>query len=307
MFPVSDKAVDIVDALAQYAKPISAYYGATCRSLLVEEGRVRGVVLNDNQIIYGDSVILATGGVSYPTTGSTGDGHDMAKNVGHRIVPLTPSLIPFVCHTTVCRDLMGLSLKNVTLSVYETQTNRCVFSELGEMLFTHFGVSGPLVLSASAHLRPMKPKKYYLTIDMKPGLDEAQLDARIRRDFSENIHRTFRNSLGRLLPAKMISVIVKQSGIAPNLKVNQITKEQRLQLVKTIKQFRLPVDGFRPIEEAVVTAGGVDVKEVNPKTMESKLIEGLYFAGELLDLDAYTGGFNLQIAFSTGYLAGYYA
>ena len=275
--------------------------------MVVEENKVIGVVTTEGKKISASSVILATGGVSYPTTGSTGDGFRMATAIGHTVTSITPSLVPLVCHTTVCRDLMGLSLRNVTLTVKNTQTQKVVYSELGEMLFTHFGISGPLVLSASAHMRPMKPNEFQCSIDLKPALSETQLDARVLRDFNENLHKTLRNSLGKLLPAKIIPVIIKRSGISPDIKVHDITKEQRLSLVKTIKNFELDVHGFRPIDEAIVTAGGISVNEIHPKTMESKLISGLYFAGEMIDVDAYTGGYNLQIAFATGYLAGLYA
>jgi predicted Rossmann fold flavoprotein len=202
---------------------------------------------------------------------------------------------------------MGLSLKNVAIKVYDTKKKKEIYDDFGEMLFTHFGVSGPMILSASAHMRDMTKERYEIFIDLKPALDENQLDARLLRDFELNIHRTLRNSLGMLLPAKMIPVVIKRSGISPDTKVNQITKEQRKSLVNTIKNLAFDIDGFRPIEEAIVTAGGISVQEINPKTMESKLCKGLFFAGEVLDLDAYTGGFNLQIAFSTGYLAGFYA
>ena len=304
VFPVSDKAVDIVDALTHYAKGATFLFNTVCKSIQIKEGRVTGVVTEEGQIIPASSVILATGGVSYPTTGSTGEGLTIAKDLGHTIVPVTPSLVPLVCHSTICRDLMGLSLRNVTVTVKNKKTQQTVYSELGEMLFTHFGVSGPLILSASAHLRPMEPDKYLCIIDLKPGLTDEQLDARILRDFNENIHKTLRNSLGKLLPAKMIPVMIKKSRISPDIKVHEITKEQRKSLVYTIKNFELSIYGFRPIEEAIVTAGGVCVKEINPKTMESKLVSNLFFAGEMLDLDAYTGGYNLQIAFATGNAAG---
>ncbi len=304
VFPVSDKAVDIVDALAFYAKGANFMYNTVCHSVVVEEGKAVGVITEDGRHISASSVIIATGGASYPTTGSTGDGVKFAQEVGHSITPLAPSLVPLVCHTTVCRDLMGLSLRNVTLTIENNENSRVVFSELGEMLFTHFGLSGPLVLSASAHMRPMKPNLYQCIIDLKPALSQAQLDARILRDFEENLHKTLRNSLNKLLPSKIIPVMIKKAGLSPDIKVHDITKEQRLSLVNTIKNFRLDVYGFRPIEEAIVTAGGISVREINPKTMESKLISGLYFAGEVIDIDAYTGGYNLQIAFSTGYLAG---
>ncbi len=304
VFPVSDKAVDIVDALAQYAKGATFLYNTVCKSIVVENQKAVGVVTEDGKTIAASSVIIATGGVSYPTTGSTGDGFTMARELGHTITPLVPSLVPLVCHSTLCRDLMGLSLKNVTVTVQNKKNQQTVYSELGEMLFTHFGLSGPLILSASAHMRPMEPNLYCCSIDLKPGLTESQLDARILRDFSENLHKTLRNSLGKLLPAKMIPVMIKRAGIPPDTKVHDITKEQRLDLVHAIKNFTLDIFGFRPIEEAIVTAGGICVKEINPKTMESKQINNLYFAGEMLDLDAYTGGFNLQIAFATGNAAG---
>ncbi len=304
VFPVSDKAVDIVDALASYARNATFHYNTTCQSIVVEEGKAVGVVTSDGKTIPASSVIVATGGVSYPATGSTGDGLQMAQDLGHQITTLTPSLVPLVCHSTICRDLMGLSLRNVTVTINNNQNGQIVFSELGEMLFTHFGVSGPLILSASAHMRPMIPNQYTCSIDMKPALDENQLDARILRDFNENLHKTLRNSLGKLLPAKMIPVMIKRAGISPDIKVHDITKEQRHALVKAIKNFTLNIYGFRPIEEAIVTAGGICVNEINPKTMESKLVNNLYFVGEMLDVDAYTGGYNLQIAFATGYAAG---
>ncbi len=304
VFPVSDKAVDIVDALASYAKNAIFYYNTACKSIVVEDGKAVGIVTTTGETIPASSVIVATGGVSYPSTGSTGEGLQMAQDLGHTLTPPTPSLVPLVCHSTVCRDLMGLSLRNVTVSIKNNQNGQTVFSELGEMLFTHFGVSGPLILSASAHLRPMEPNKYTCSIDMKPALNESQLDARILRDFSENLHKTLRNSLGKLLPAKMIPVMIKRAGISPDIKVHDITKEQRHSLVYAIKNFTLDIYGFRPIEEAIVTAGGVCVKQINPKTMESKLVSNLYFIGEMLDVDAYTGGYNLQIAFATGYAAG---
>ena len=307
VFPVSDKAVDIVDGLALYAKGANFMYNTVCRSVVIEDGKVVGVVTDDGQNIPATSVIIATGGISYPATGSTGDGLEIARQVGQPVVSTTPSLVPLVCHTTVCRDLMGLSLRNVTLSVENVDSGKIVYLELGEMLFTHFGISGPLVLSASAHMRPMKPNLYRCRIDLKPALSTEQLDARVLRDFEENLHKTLRNSLNKLLPSKIIPVMIKKAGLSPELKVHSITKEQRLSLVNAIKNFSLDVFGFRPIEEAIITAGGVAVGEINPKTMESKRISGLYFAGEVLDLDAYTGGYNLQIAFSTGYLAGMYA
>ena len=268
---------------------------------------VRGALTEGGEKILADAVIVATGGKSYPATGSTGDGYQLARQAGHRVTPLRPSLIPLVCKEKYCRDMMGLSLKNVTLRVVDTQSGKEVFSELGEMLFTHFGVSGPLVLSASCHMQPDKNgslERYRLYIDWKPALSIQQLDARILRDFEQFINKDFINSLGQLLPRKAIQPVAKLSGIPFETKINQITREQRLGLVELIKAMPITPVAFRPIEEAIVTAGGVDVAQINPKTMESKLVSGLYFAGELLDVDGYTGGFNLQIAFSTGYAAG---
>ncbi len=307
VFPVSDRAVDIVDALVQYAKGSTMLTESVCEHLLMQDDKVIGVLLSNGSKIYGSSVIIATGGASYPGTGSTGDGYALAQQAGHTIVPIAPSLVPVVCHTTDCRDLMGLSLRNVTLKAIDRHTGKIVFEELGELLFTHFGLSGPLILSASAKMRPMEPDRYRIAIDCKPGLDMQQLDHRLQKDFQLNIHKSLRNSLGKLLPSKLIPVVIKRAGISPDTKVNQITKEQRLQLKTVIKDLDFTVYNFRPIDEAIVTTGGVHTKEVDPKTMESKLLSGLFFAGEVLDLDAYTGGFNLQIAFSTGYTAGYFA
>lgn len=304
VFPVSDKAVDIVDALVSYAAGANQRMNTVCTGILKQGSHVIGVELQDGERLLGSSVIVTTGGLSYPATGSTGDGYDWAVKLGHTIIPTGPSLVPVESDVSICRDLMGLSLKNVRLSIFNTQTKKCIFSEIGEMLFTHFGLSGPLILSASAHMRPMKPDRYEAVIDLKPGLNEQQLDARLLRDFQDNVQRTFHNSLGKLLPRALIPVIVRFSGIPKDTRIPQITKVQRHKLLQCIKQFTLPIKGFRPVEEAVVTAGGIAVQEIDPKTMESKYIKGLYFAGEILDLDAYTGGFNLQIAFSTGYAAG---
>lgn len=315
VFPVSDRASDIVYALVRRATDSGCRITQACvRSLLLEpdeEGRthVCGVVTEDEQEIRSHSVIVATGGKSYPMTGSTGDGYRLARQAGHQVTPLRPSLIPIVCEEKLCRDMMGLSLKNVTLTVVDTVSGKEVFSELGEMLFTHFGVSGPLVLSASCHMQPDKNgslSRYRLYIDWKPALSEQQLDARILRDFEQFINKDFINSLGLLLPKKSIQIIAGLSGIPFETKINQITKTQRTALIQVMKAMPLTPKAFRPIEEAIVTAGGVDVAQVNPKTMESKLVDGLYFAGEVLDVDGYTGGFNLQIAFSTGFAAGTY-
>lgn len=304
VFPVSDKSVDIVDALVKAVQKNADIIEGEAKAIIAPNGFVTAVKLNDGRILDADSVIVATGGISYPTTGSTGDGYKMAKTLGHTVTPLTPSLVGLECHEGFCTRLAGLSLKNVTLSVFEDGKKKPLYKEMGEMLFTHTGISGPLTLSASAHLRYMDKKKYFAEIDLKPALDEAQLDKRLLRDFEESLNRDFANSLDKLLPKSIIPVIINMSGIAPHTKVNQISREQRLSLINAIKHFRLIITGFRPIEEAIITSGGISVKEIDPATMMSKLIGGLFFAGEIIDVDAYTGGFNLQIAFSTGFLAG---
>ena len=305
VFPVSDKASDIVDALVNAVRKSGVkILTAEAEEILTENFSVTGVRTRDGEILEADSVILATGGMSYPVTGSTGDGYKMAGRLGHTVTPLKASLVPLNVKQGFCSRLSGLSLKNVTLTVYESGRKKPVFSELGEMLFTHFGISGPLVLSASAHMRKMGSAEYVAYIDLKPALDEQKLDSRILRDFEEEKNRDFANSLDKLLPKSIIPVIISLSGIAPDTKVNQISREQRARLCGVLKALRLDITGFRPIEEAIITGGGISVKEINPSTMESKLVSGLFFAGEIIDADAYTGGFNLQIAFSTGHLAG---
>lgn len=305
VFPVSDKAADIASALYRYAKEAGAdYINGEVKEILSDANKISGVKLNGGETLYASAVVVATGGKSYPGTGSTGDGYKFASSLGHTVITPTPSLVPVETNEKWCRDAMGLSLKNVTLTVTDTEKNKKLFSQLGEMLFTHFGVSGPLVLSASSHMKQEKLKTYKLTIDLKPALTIEQLDKRIQRDFAENLNRNFINSLGALLPRKLIPVIVKLSGIEGETKVNQITRTQRLALCETIKGLTVTPKAFRPIEEAIITSGGVKISEINPKTMQSKLCGGLYFAGEVIDVDAYTGGFNLQVAFSTGYLAG---
>ncbi len=305
VFPVSDKAVNIVDALVNAVKKSGVkIINATAKEIITEENSVKGVMLQNGEVITANAVILATGGMSYPLTGSTGDGYKMAQKLGHTVTELKPSLVPLNVHEGFCEMLAGLSLKNVTLSVFEDGKKKPVFSELGEMLFTHFGISGPLSLSASAHMRKMGKTNYTAVIDLKPALSLEQLDKRILRDFEEEKNKDFLNSLDALLPKSLIPVIISLVRIAPNTKVNQISREERLRLVSLIKNFSLKITGFRPIEEAIITGGGISVKEINPSTMESKIISGLYFAGEIIDVDAYTGGFNLQIAFSTGFLAG---
>lgn len=305
VFPVSDKACDIVDALVKGVKQNGAHIiNGRAVSVIAENGCVNGVKLENGEIINADGVIIATGGMSYPLTGSTGDGYKMAEKLGHTVTELKPSLVPLTVHEGFCERLSGLSLKNIILSVFEEGKKKPVFSELGEMLFTHFGISGPLVLSASAHMRKIGQKQYTAVIDLKPGLTLNQLNVRILRDFDEAKNRDFANSLDRLLPKSLIPVIITLSGIPRDEKVNQISREQRERLCSVIKNMTLHITGTRPIEEAIITGGGISVKEINPSTMESKIIKGLYFAGEIMDVDAYTGGFNLQIAFSTGFTAG---
>ncbi len=302
VFPESDKASDIVNALEKEIKRLKiTVKEERVTDLLIESNTIHGVKCESENEYKGNSVLIATGGKSYPLTGSTGDGYELSKTAGHTIIPPTPSLIPIITKEKDVKDMQGLSLKNVTLTVFENSKE--IYNELGEMLFTHFGISGPLVLSSSAHIRDIKNKKYNLEIDLKPGLSNEQLDKRLLRDFSQNLNRDIINSLGALLPRKMIPVVLKYSKIPFNMKINEITKEQRQSLLKTIKAFPLTVSGFRPIDEAIITSGGIDVKEINPKTMESKLIKNLFFAGEIIDVDAYTGGFNLQIAFATANLA----
>lgn len=305
VFPVSDKASDIVDALAAFAGRYAETVKGRAVKLLIDGGKVCGAETEDGEIIYADKVIIATGGLSYPATGSTGDGYELARQAGHKVVPPVPSLVPLEIHEGFCSRLMGLSLRNVALKVLDAEKGgKEIYKDFGEMLFTHFGVSGPMVLSASAHMRDMRRGRYKIVIDLKPALSPEQLDARILRDFSENTNRNFINALNSLLPKKLVPVIVSLSGISPSEKVNQVTKEQRRRLAELLKGLTVTVTGFRPIAEAIVTSGGVDVSSIDPKTMESKLVSGLYFAGEVIDADAYTGGYNLQIAFSTGRLAG---
>lgn len=304
VFPVSDNAEDIVDALYREMKRLGVkIVHKRVNSLILEDGRCCGVFADGKEYRSG-SVLIACGGLSYPKTGSTGDGYSLAESAGHTITELKPSLVPIVSGDKYCAELMGLSLRNVTLKLYDGK--KVIFSELGEMLFTHFGVSGPLVLSAGSHIRKMQPNRYSFKIDLKPALSAEQLDSRIQRDFAENLNRDFPNGIRKLLPAKLIPVIVKLSGIEPERKINSITKEERRRFGELIKAFPVSIKGFRPIDEAIITSGGVSVKEIDPKTMESKLTEGLYFAGEVIDVDAYTGGFNLQIAFSTAYAAALY-
>ena len=304
VFPESDKSSDIVLALKKRLAKNRARV-LICdgvREILTEGGRVKGVKTEKGRTVLAEKVILCTGGKSYPCTGSDGFGYELSKSAGHTVTELKPALIPLETKEEWAAELQGLSLKNIEIRL--TENGKKVYDDFGEMLFTHFGISGPVVLSSSCHIEDIKNKEYKIEIDLKPALDEAQLDSRILRDFGENANKNFENALGGLYPQKLIPVIIKLSGIDPYKKVNSVTREERKRLVSLTKRLTLTVKAFRPIAEAIVTDGGVNVKEINPSTMESKITEGLYFAGEIIDVAAYTGGYNLQIAFSTGYLAG---
>lgn len=313
IFPVTDKSIDVLKCFTKKMKElnIKVEYSTKVEELLVEENKVVGVIANGNKI-EADKVILATGGKSYPLTGSTGDGYELVKKLGHTVTEIKPSLVPLESyHKDMCKELQGLSLRNVKIKLKDVENNKIIYEDFGEMIFTHFGVSGPTILSSSAHLvryknieEKLKNKKIILNIDFKPALTEEKLDERILRDFSKQNNKQFKNSLNELLPQKLIRTVVETSKINPDKKVNEITKEERKNLVKLLKEFNMEIKGFRSIEEAIITSGGINIKEINPKTMESKIIQGLYFAGEIIDVDSYTGGFNLQIAYSTGYVAG---
>ena len=348
VFPVSDSSQDVRQAFIKILKKLNVRIelNAKVKEILVEgietrkeqeieQNEEKNCEINkeikhkEKKKVYGvrvdidgkdsnilaDKIILATGGKSYPGTGSTGDGYEIAKKLGHTITKIRPSLVPLTANKEnslkICKALQGLSLKNVGIVIKDTTKNKTIYEDFGEMLFTHFGVSGPTILSSSAHLlrykdvdNLMQNGNIVLDIDLKPALSNEKLDERVLRDFSEEKNKEFKNSLDKLLPKKMIPVIVEVSGINPDKKVNEITKKERQKLVEALKKLEIKIDGFRPIEEAIVTSGGINIKEINPKTMESKLVKGLYFAGEIIDVDAYTGGFNLQIAYSTGYTAG---
>lgn len=307
VFPVSDDANDVVSALVRRAARSGAVirYRSPVTSIEVSDGAVKGVALKNSETIECDSVVLATGGVSYPGTGSTGDGYKMAQKLGHTIAPLKPSLVPLVSTEKWVKDLQGLTLKNIAITIYDRNRKK-VYTDFGEMLFTHFGVSGPVILSASRHIIQYGYRDVFLSIDLKPALSPEILDSRIQRDFEKYSRKQFKNSLDDLLPRKMIPVIVDLSGISADKPVNQVTKTERRTLVSLLKGLTLEISGSRPISEAIVTAGGICTDEIDPATMESKLIKGLFFAGEIMDVDGYTGGFNLTIAFSTGYVAGMY-
>ena len=299
VFPVSDRSADIIGALERQLKR----YGVERRQervtgLFVQDGKI-AAVKTEKGIISAKRVLLCTGGASYPLTGSTGDGYELARSVGHTIVPPTGSLVPLLSSED-CGKMQGLSLRNTELKLVDSK-NKVIFKDFGELLFTHFGLSGPMALSASAHLK--EGVSYRVVLDLKPALDEAKLDARFLRDLEKYANRSMENALADLYPHSMIPVLLERCGIDPTMQANSLTKQQRRTLLEQTKAFSLPVLGTRPVEEAIITRGGVNVKEIDPKTMESKLVEGLYFAGELLDCDAYTGGFNLQIAWSTAYAA----
>ena len=313
VFPVTDKSIDVVNCFLKRINElgIKCKLNTRVEKILIKENKVLGV-RTEKEIIQADKIILATGGKSYPLTGSTGDGYKMASELGHEIVKIKPSLVPLeVYEKDECKSLQGLSLKNIKIKFIDIEKNKIIYEDFGEMIFTHFGISGPTILSGSAHLvryknidELLKNKKIKLNIDLKPALTEEQLDNRILRDFKEVKNKQFKHSLDKLLPQKMIQTIIENSKIDPEKRVNEITREERKRLINNLKKLEVTIKGFRPVEEAIITSGGVNVKEINPKTMESKLINGLYFAGEIIDVDAYTGGFNLQIAYSTGYTAG---
>ena len=334
IFPVTDKSLDVLKCFTKKLKELNVKieYNMKVTEIVPrdEDGKLKVKVVKNKENTSGnlnecytkeknnirtfetDKVILATGGKSYPLTGSTGDGYELVRKLGHTVTKIRPSLVPLEAfEQNMCKDLQGLSLRNVNIELKNKENNKIIYQDFGEMLFTHFGVSGPTILSGSAHLvryknidELLKNKRIVLSIDFKPALSEEKLDERILRDFAEFKNKQFKNSLDKLLPQKLIPVIIERSGINPNKKVNEINKKERHGLVNLLKNFEVTIRGFRPIDEAIVTSGGINIKEINPKTMESKFVDGLYFAGEIIDVDAYTGGFNLQIAYSTGYTAG---
>lgn len=306
VFPVSDKASDVVDALRRFLINNKVeIVNDKVEEILTDNGRVRAVKTQNGKKFLADKVILCTGGKSYPKTGSTGDGYALARKVGHTITPIRPSLVPLVVKQKFCQELQGLSLKNVSIKLIDKKKSKVQYEDFGEMLFTHFGVSGPIVLSASAHIEDDECiDRYAVEIDMKPALSFDQLDKRVLRDFSKHLHKNLSNALDELLPKKMIPIVIRLAGLSGQEKCDNITKQMRYNLVKMIKCVRMDIAKLASIDEAIITRGGVAVKEINPSTMQSKIVKGLYFAGEIIDVDAYTGGFNLQIAFSTGRLAG---
>lgn len=314
IFPKSDKSKDVLDALIKKVKQlnVSIKIDSKVSKILERENIVKGVILESGEKIYADKVIIATGGNTYKATGSTGDGYILAKNLGHSITNIKPSLVPLeVKEKAECIKMQGLSLKNVSIKLVDVEKNKIIYEDFGEMIFTHFGVSGPIILSSSAYLvrykdidKLMRENKIKLYVDLKPALSEEKLDKRLIRDFEENKNKQFKHSLNKLLPNKIIEYIIQKSNIDPTRKVNEIKKNERNKLVKLIKNIEITIKDFRPLDEGIITSGGINIKEINSSTMESKIVKGLYFAGEIIDVDAYTGGFNLQIAYSTGYTAG---
>ena len=305
VFPTSDKSIDILKVLKNKLFEHNVkIVNKKISEVNAKDGVFDSVTVEDGKTMQFDKCIVATGGASYPQTGSDGDGYRFAEKLGHTIKEIKPSLVPLVSHDKCCRDMMGLSLKNVTLSVTDNKKNKVIFKEMGEMLFTHFGMSGPLVLSASSHMRDMSENRYTVSIDLKPSLDEKTLDNRLLSDFAKYINKNMDNAMSDLLPSKMIVPFLNKCGIRKEQKPNSLTKEERRIILETLKNFKVDIHSFRPVDEAIITSGGVSTKEINPSTMESKLVKNLYFAGEVIDVDAYTGGFNLQIAFSTARLAG---
>ena len=304
VFPVSDRAVDVVDTLFDFVADNGVNLVCdSAKALIIEDGEVIGVKC-ESETYYADSVIICCGGKSYPLTGSTGDGYLLAKQAGHTITDLKPSLVPLQSNNPDCKAMQGLALKNISFKIVNNESKKIVYNDFGEMLFTHFGISGPVVLSASSQIRDITENKYYAEIDLKPALSIEQLDKRLQNDFTENVNKDVSNSFSKLLPRKIIVPVLKRWGVPFDKKCNSITKDERRRLCEILKSFIIEINGFRPIEEAIITSGGIKTNEINPKTMESKLVKGLYFAGEVIDCDAYTGGFNLQIAWSTGKLAG---
>lgn len=315
IFPITDKSLDVLNCFKKVLKELNVeiIYNTKVIEIIQKKEQEKLQVKTENNKIYeAEKVILATGGKSYPLTGSTGDGYKIAEKLGHTVTKIRPSLVPLESYDKkLCKNLQGLSLRNVKIEIKNTENDKIIYEDFGEMLFTHFGVSGPTILSSSAHLvryknieELLKNKKIILKIDFKPALSEEKLNERILRDFAEFKNKQFKNSLDKLLPQKLIPVIIEKSKINPDKKVNEITKQERKNIVNLLKKFELTISDFRPIDEAIITSGGINIKEINPKTMESKIVPGLYFAGEIIDVDAYTGGFNLQIAYSTGYTAG---
>ncbi len=313
IFPVTDKSIDVLNCFKSRLKKlnIKIYYNTKVTEIITKNNQVCSVIANRKKY-EADKIILATGGKSYPLTGSTGDGYDIAKKLGHTVTKIKPSLVPLeIYEKDICKKLQGLSLKNVSINIKDQKNNKIIYEDFGEMLFTHFGVSGPVILSSSAHLvryknieQIMKNKELELIIDFKPALTEEKLEKRIIRDFEEAKNKQYKNSLEKLLPQKLIPIIIEKSNINPEKKVNEITKKERKNIVYILKHFSVKISNSRSIEEAIITSGGINIKEINPKTMESKICKGLFFAGEIIDVDSYTGGFNLQIAYSTGYVAG---